>query len=429
MKWRNWSASVEFEASEILYPRSEAEIIQIVERARQAGLMVRVVGSGHSFTPLVVTDAILMSLDHWQGLIRVDTSRQEVTVRAGTKIHALHELLYEQGFSQENLGDIDVQSIAGAISTGTHGTGASLGSISTQVTALRLVTGTGEILNCSESENRDLFKAAQVSLGALGIITEVTLRCLPRYKLHLQWRKGSLSDCLANYEQYKAENRHFEFFWIPHTDAVMMKFMNMSDAEVRGTNLFRQFNETVLENAALYLLMEASRFFPKISKKVAQTIGSLITGGEDVQYAHKVFASTRLVRFQEMEYNVPVEHFVTVMRELEALFQSGQHDSIAFPIECRFVRRDDIFLSPAYEREAAYIAVHEYKGKPYRAYFDAAEAIFKRYEGRPHWGKMHSRQAADLRPAYPQWAAFQTARQQLDPDGVFMNAYLKTLFG
>ncbi|MEM7345023.1 MAG: D-arabinono-1,4-lactone oxidase [Chloroflexota bacterium] len=428
MTWQNWSGAVQANPSESLAPSTEAEIVAIVKRARQTGQTVRVVGSGHSFTPIVATDDILLSLDEMQGLVKVNHAKNEVTVKAGTKIRALHLILFEHGFSQENLGDIDVQSIAGAISTGTHGTGKTLGSIATQVTALRLVTGTGEVLTCSETENSELFKAAQISVGALGIITEITLRCLPAYTLHLQWSKGSLTDCLENYERYWDDNRHFEFFWIPHTDTIMRKSMNFTEADPRKNNFLKYFQENVIENAALWVLMEASRLFPKRSPTVARAIEALVSDGEDVNYAHNVFASKRLVRFQEMEYSLPIEHFASAMQALRALFET-ERPNVAFPVECRVVRQDDIYLSPAYGRDSAYIAVHEYNKKPYRDYFEAVEAIFRRYEGRPHWGKMHTCTAEDFAQMYPKWDAFHAARKQCDPDGVFITPYLRRIFG
>lgn len=426
--WQNWSGSVTCEPAAIQYPTTEEEIVALVRSARDSGKHLRVVGSGHSFTPLVSTNQTIMCLDHYTGLVSVDAENRLVTVRAGTKIKELGELLHEHGLAQENLGDIDVQSIAGAISTGTHGTGIRFGSISTQVAALRLISGTGEVIDCSETHNREIFKAAQVSLGALGVISTVTLRCAPAYKLHYVWRKGTLEDCLNNLERYKSENRNFEFYWIPYTDAVLLKCMNETDAPARAKNRFRQFNEIVLENGVFWLLCEICRWFPSQSPRIAKLIASLISNGEDVNYSHRIFATPRLVRFQEMEYNLPTEHFAAALREIDAGIRR-ERIQVHFPLECRFVRADDITLSPASGRDSAYIAVHMYKGMAYRAYFDLVESVFKRYEGRPHWGKMHTRRADDLRLLYADWERFTALRAQLDPDGVLLNDHLRQLFG
>lgn len=428
IQWQNWSGSVNATPETIRYPTTQQEIINLVNECRTRGARIRVVGAGHSFTPLVQTDGVMVSLEHYQGVEHVDAAKQQVTVRAGTTIKALGELLLARGLAQENLGDIDVQAIAGAISTGTHGTGARLGSIPTQVAALTLVTPSGEAVTCSETQNRDLFKAAQVSLGSLGIISAVTLQCVPAFRLHYIWRKSTLSDCLANLKTLKAENRNFEFFWLPYTNTVLLKSMNLTDASARPKNLFRRFNELVIENGFFWLISRFNRRFPSLSRRVTRVMAALITNGQDVNYGHKIFATSRLVRFQEMEYNIPAEHFIPAMHEIEAHIRERQFH-VHFPLECRFGRADDIWLSPAYKRDSAYIAVHMYKGMPYREYFEAIEAIFRKYEGRPHWGKLHTQDAASLRRLYPMWDDFQAVRARIDPDGMFLNGYLRALFG
>lgn len=424
--WQNWSGSVKFTPEKIAYPASESEIVQLVKDCRARGKSLRVMGSGHSFTPLVQTDGVLVSLDNYQGVFETDPKNHRATVRAGTKIKRLGDELFSYGLAQPNLGDIDVQSIAGAVSTGTHGTGATLGSLSTQIAALRLVTATGEIVECSAEQNREIFKAAQVSLGALGIITQVTLQLVPTYRLDYHWRKETLAHCLENYDKYRQEYRHFEFYWFPHTKAVLAKFMQPTDKPAREKNLFRKFNDTVLENGVFWLLSETARLFPKRAAMVAGITGSLLSGGSDLNHSHRLFATTRLVKFQEMEYNLPVEHFATVLREIDETIRREKF-RVHFPLECRFAQADDIYLSPANGRASAYIAVHMYKGMEYKPYFDAIEQIFQRYQGRPHWGKMHTLKAPALAQLYPDWEKFQAVRRQLDPDGFFLNDYLKEL--
>ncbi len=321
-----------------------------------------------------------------------------------------------------------MQSIAGAISTGTHGSGARLGSISTQVIGLTLVTAAGELLECSETRNHEMFKAAQVSLGALGIITSVTLQLLPAYRLDYSWRRETLNECLTNIEAYRRDNRNFEFFWLPYSDGTLTKRMNVTDAPAREKNMLRQFNELVLENGVFWAFSELCRRFPTASPQVGALLGRLISGGSDVNYSHKIFATPRLVKFQEMEYSLPAANLVAALRAIDACIRR-QRFLVHFPIECRFVRADDIDLSPATGRDSAYIAVHMYKGMAYRAYFDAVEAILRAYGVRPHWGKMHSLTARELRPLYPRWDDFQAVRRRLDPDGLFLNPYLRTIFG
>lgn len=425
--WENWSESVICTPTAIHYPTTQDEIIQIIKSCNTNHQKIRVVGSGHSFTPVVKTDQILISLDEYQGIENIDFEQQQVTVLAGTKIKTLGDALFEQGLAQENLGDIDIQSIAGAVSTGTHGSGVTLGNIATQIVALTLISANGDVIECSETQNQNIFKAAQISVGALGIISKLTLQLVPAFKLDYRWQKESLQNCLDNLDQYKSENRNFEFFWIPYTDTVLAKFMNMTDKEPKSRNLFRKFNENVIENAVLWILSATNRLRPSLSKRISQIMSMLVSSGSDVQYSHRIFATVRYVKFQEMEYNIPAEDFIPAIKDIQACITDNKME-VHFPIECRFTRYDDIYLSPAYGRDSAYIAVHMFKGMAYKDFFIKMEEIFKKYEGRPHWGKMHNRTATDFKTLYPKWQDFQAARQQLDPDGLFLNDHLKEIF-
>lgn len=425
--WENWSGSVRFTPAERRAPASEAEIVDLVDECRRRGLGLRVVGAGHSFTPLVATAGVLVSLDRHAGLVDVDRAARRATLWAGTRLRDLGAALFERGLAQINLGDIDEQSIAGAISTGTHGTGATLGSISTQLVGLRLVTADGEVIACSMEREREIFRAAQVSLGALGIISAVTLQLMPSYRLRYTWEPRPLGETLERLEEYRAANRHFEFYWIPYTGATMVKLMNPTEAPAAPDGLMPWLQAMVLENGALWVLSEICRLLPPISPAVAGLMGGLISAGEDVNHSHRIFATPRLVRFQEMEYSLPAAAMAPALRKIDALIRE-RRVPVHFPLECRFVRGDDIPLSPAYGRDSAYIAVHMYRGMAYRPYFDAVEAILQRHGGRPHWGKHHSMSAGELRARYPEWEAFQTIRRRLDPQGIFLNPYLRAIF-
>jgi FAD-linked oxidoreductase len=426
--WQNWSGSVTAQPQAIRYPASLDEIAAIVREAHARNVNVRVVGAGHSFTPLVQTDGVLVSLDRFAGIESVDFAARRATVRAGTRIKALGEQLFAHGLAQENLGDIDVQSIAGAISTGTHGTGITLGSLSTQVVGLTLVTGTGEVIECSEQQHRDIFKAAQVSFGALGIIATLTLQLALAYRLDYTWRREPLAGVLDGLERERQAERNFEFFWFPYSEWAQVKRMHVTDAPAQPRNVLRKLNDLVLENGAFWVLSEVARRFPAASARIARLCGDLVGSGHDINYSHKVFATTRLVRFQEMEYSLPAEHMAAAIRAIAAYIRR-ERVRVHFPIECRYVHADDIDLSPAHGRDSAYIAVHMYRGMPYRDYFAGVEAILRGFGGRPHWGKLHTLTARELQPLYPRWEAFQAARRRLDPAGVFQNAYLKTLLG
>ncbi len=426
-RWHNWSGSVVGTPWQFVLPGSMSELAQRVKTYARDGRRVRVVGSGHSFTPLVQTDDVLMSLDGLQGIESVDTERGTVTVLGGTKLKRLGEELLSRGLAQENLGDINVQSIAGAISTGTHGTGIRFGSLATQVEGLTLVTADGELLECSPEQHPDIFKAAQVSLGALGVIARVTLRVVPAKVLHYQGLRKRLGDCLDSLEQYKQENAHFEFFWFPYTEWVQAKFLNPTDRPPDKSSFGSTFNKIVLENWVYGLLSEVNRRYPRLSKRVCQISASSIASIDETNYSHRLFSTPRSVRFQEMEYNIPAEHTVAVIHEIQECIEREQFE-VHFPLECRFVHSDDIWLSPAYQRESAYFAVHMYKGMPYQNYFQAIEAIFKRYDGRPHWGKMHTLGSAELAVLYPHWQDFRRVRAEIDPRGLFLNDYLHDLF-
>ncbi len=426
-QWSNWSGSVKCSPVEIVKPRSIDELTKIVGEYGRAGRHLRVAGSGHSFTPIVQSNDVLLSLEEMQGIESIDAERGSVTVLGGTVLKNLGNMLFEHGLAQENLGDIDVQSISGAISTGTHGTGTRFGTLSTQVEGLTLVTAMGEILECSPEREPDVFKAAQVSLGTLGVIAKVKLRVVPAKRMHYQSQQKKLADCLANLEQYKQENSHFEFFWFPYTDGVQAKFLNETTEPVSKSTFWGNFNKVVLENYVYWLLSEACRRVPSLCKTVCHISARSIATIDEINYSHRLFTTRRMVRFQEMEYNIPVEHTISLINEIQECIQQRQVQ-VHFPIECRFVHADDIWLSPAYQRDSAYIAVHMYRGMPYRSYFYSIEEIFKRYEGRPHWGKMHTRTARELAVLYPRWHDFWRVRAALDPQGVFLNSYLHDLF-
>jgi FAD-linked oxidoreductase len=425
--WENWSGSVTCRPRALPRPASVEEIQAIVREVAEQSGTVRVVGTGHSFTPLVATDDTLISLDRFAGLESVEAG-DRVTVKAGTKLKALGEALFAEGLAQENMGDINVQSVAGAISTGTHGTGAALGGVATQVRALTLVTGTGEVLTCSETESPEVFKAAQVSLGALGVIARVSLQVRPAYRLEAKKGPARLDDLLGALDAHKAGNRHFEFFWFPHTDRAQVKFLNPTDSPPTPAGLGQYLTDVVLENGAFWALCEACRRVPAFCKPASRIAGAAISKSRSVGWSHDVFATPRLVKFQEMEYALPADRLVEVLQAVRDCI-AREDFRVNFPLEVRFGRGDDIWLSPAYGRDTAYVAVHMYRGMPHRAYFDALEAIFKRHGGRPHWGKLHTQAAETLRDLYPMWDRFLDVRQALDPRGVFLNAHLKALLG
>jgi FAD-linked oxidoreductase len=408
-QWTNWSGGVVCTTHHIATPTDEAGVIRLVRQAVRAHTTVRVVGSGHSFTPLCATDGLLISLDGLQGVVAVEPAAGEATVWAGTKLYALGDPLWAHGLALANMGDIDRQALAGAISTGTHGTGRTLGSLSTQVVGLRLVSALGEVVECSPTHQPEIFKAAQVSLGSLGVITQVTLRLLPAYFLHERTWVVSFDECLTELEQHIQANRHFEFFWVPQEDLCAMKTLNpvvLSADEQIDLPLYKgqMTNDQSLGRLARYVRQE------------------------QVDRSYRIFPSERTLKFNEMEFAVPAANGPDCLCELRQLMRT-RHRDVAWPIEYRTLAADDLWLSPAYGRETVTISIHQAAELPYQDFFADAEAICRNHDGRPHWGKIHTYTAQELARRYPQWENFQRTRQQLDSAGRFLNSHLRIIFG
>ena len=429
--WKNWAKNVSCKPKNIFSPNTEDEIITIVEQCREQHQNIRLVGAGHSFTELVKTDDVILSLKNYHGALTdsLDSNSHELTILAGTTLKELGQLLYAQGLAMENLGDIDKQSIAGAISTGTHGTGLALQSIANQVTELELITGSSKVLKISEKTDRDTFKAAQVSLGALGIISKVRLRLIPAYNLEVEKKKDKLNTCLEDITAHRTKNRHFEFFWFPYTNTIQRKIMNFSVNKVQNKPVRRYFNDVLLENVGLGMLAYPCRVIPATFMcKMMNKIGAvLISNTKDVNSSYKAITTPRWVKFIEMEYAVPMDEGVDTLTEIKTWIEKN-NIRVEFPVEFRYVKGDDIFLSPFYQRDSAVIAVHMLKGMPWKKYFEGCEKILRSHTGRPHWGKRHTLKAKDFARLYPKWQDFQTIRKKLDPDNIFLTPYLKTLF-
>ncbi|MCR8657785.1 D-arabinono-1,4-lactone oxidase [Paenibacillus endoradicis] len=425
-KWSNWSGTVNTAPEKIVYPRTIEEVASIVMACSNESKYIRVVGSGHSFSAVAASDQVLMSLDEMQGIVNVNRSEYTATVWAGTKLKLLGELLYAKGLAQVNLGDIDLQTIGGAISTGTHGTGKRLGSISTQVVGITVVNGLGEIMECTEESHPQLFKALQISLGSLGIIVQVKLKLKASYLLGYESMRMQLDNCLPQMSQLAEENRHFEMYWFPYANTCQVKIMNEVNFSTPETPLRDYFNEHIMENSLFGALSMLCKSMPSLTKTVSRLSASSIPVTTKAAYSHKIYATKRMVRFNEMEYNVPAEALEDVIRDMRKAMDK-QNFHVHFPVECRYVASDNIWLSPSYERDSAYIAIHMYRGMPYEQYFNAMEEIFLHYEGRPHWGKMHSLKGTQLQKLYPRWNDFIAIQSEMDPQRILLSPYMQQL--
>ena len=428
MTWQNWAGTATADPAQRYWPRSAEAIADAIKDAAEAGLTVRALGSGHSFTPAAATSGAALDLSGWTGVISADTGSGLVTVRSGTTIRQLNAALDVLGLAMPNLGDIDAQTIAGAISTGTHGTGARLGGIATQVEALELVLADGSIVSCSPRQRPDLFTAAQVSLGALGVISTVTLKCVPAFDLSADERPMPLDEVLERFDEFAASNDHFEFYWFPYGKNALLKRNN------RGTELprmpaWRRFVEyEVMENAAFGTLCRTGRAAPALIKPLNRFAASTLSKRAYSAASHQVFVTPRRVRFVESEYAVPRESIHEVLGELRTAVPRLTHP-VMFPVEVRVAAADDIWLSTAHGRDTAYVAIHQYVGLPYQEYFRAFESITTAVGGRPHWGKMHTRDAAQLAELYPRFADFRRVRDEVDPERRFANPYLEQVLG
>ncbi|MEO5689003.1 MAG: D-arabinono-1,4-lactone oxidase [Burkholderiaceae bacterium] len=426
--WKNWSGYVDCPRTPLLTPDSGAQLAQVLSEASRDGRPVRMVGAGHSFSPLVASDGVIVSLDKLQGIIDVDAATNVARVHAGTRLFALGAALAQRGLAMENVGDINVQSIAGATSTGTHGTGLAFGNLATQIAALKFVTADGRETVASPTENPQLFDGGRIALGSLGVLTEVSLRLVPAFRLRLERGKMDLEECLAQADALVASNRSFEFYWLPHTETVLTKKWNTTDAPVDKVGLGRWVSDVLLENAAFGFLCDIGKAVPSMCPSLSRLCASLVSHSEQVDASWSMLSTVRQVRFNEMEWSVPVARGADALREIKALIARREFP-LMFPLEVRWVRGDDIWLSPNHGRDSVHISVHQYRGMPFEGYFDAVQAICLNHGGRPHWGKVHSLRAAQLSTLYPRWDDFMALRERMDPKGLFLTPYLRGLFG
>ncbi|MBE7188679.1 D-arabinono-1,4-lactone oxidase [Jatrophihabitans endophyticus] len=428
--WTNWAGTVSCDVA-VAAPASVGELQRVVAAATERGQRVKPVGAGHSFTAIAATDGLQLDLRHLAGIVHADRASGLVTVLAGTRLHDLNEALWQLGLSMTNLGDIDVQTVSGAVSTGTHGTGARFGGIATQLRALELVLADGALLRCSAEENPEIFAAARVGLGALGVVATVTLQCEPAFALAASEAPASLDDVLADLDANVLGNDHFEFYWFPHTRRTLTKRNNrvLPRTGLRPLPPARAWlDDRFLSNTVFDGVNRLTTRRPGLIPRANAIASGALSARDFVDRSYRVFASPRTVRFREMEYAVPRDAVPHVLAEIERwLARSGE--LVGFPVEVRFAAADDIWLSTAYERESGYVAVHQYHRREHERYFAAVERIATDVGGRPHWGKLHGRDAASLRAAYPRFDEFVAVRDKLDPGRTFDNDYLRRVLG
>ncbi|MFJ2472470.1 D-arabinono-1,4-lactone oxidase [Streptomyces sp. NPDC087659] len=430
--WRNWAGTVAARPVREVTPASAGELAEAVRRAAEDGLRVKTVGSGHSFTAIAATDGVLVRPDLLTGIREIDRTAMTVTVEAGTPLKRLNAALAREDLSLTNMGDIMEQTVAGATSTGTHGTGRDSASIAGQIRGLELITADGSVLTCSEKgtdEEREIFAAARIGLGALGVISAITFAVEPLFLLTAREEPMTFDRVTSEFDELHAENEHFEFYWFPHTGNCNTKRNNRSAGPAAPPGAVSGWIEDeLLSNGLFQVVNSLGRAIPATIPTIAKVSSRALSARTYTDIPYKVFTSPRRVRFVEMEYALPREAAVPALRELKAMVDRSPL-RISFPVEVRTAPADDITLSTASGRESAYIAVHMYKGTPYRSYFTAVERIMTAHGGRPHWGKIHTRDAEYFESVYPRFGEFLALRDRLDPDRVFGNDYLRRVLG
>ncbi|MEN8409793.1 D-arabinono-1,4-lactone oxidase [Acinetobacter bereziniae] len=417
-KWNNWSGFQHSQPEHILKPSSIDELKNIVQNHHK----IRVVGAGHSFTPLVCTDATLLSLDHFSGVENVNTALTQANIWSGTRLFNLDQYLEPIQQSLMQQGDIDQQSLAGAVSTGTHGTGLNLHCISAYVEAFELLTASGDILTCSRQDNPNIFEAGRVSLGSLGILTKITMQNKPRYKLKEHVRLCSVKEFFENIDLWKTQHRHIECFAFSHADQLILKTLDITDEDIQPRKL-----SWPSEDALLTICCSLTKSFPALNPKLQKLLGVFIKPTTFVDWSSQIFPTPRETKFNEMEYQIPVESGMECLEAVLTALKNAKAQTF-FPVEFRFVKGDDIWLSPFYQQDSISISVHQYHKQAPNQLFDEIEPIFQHYRGRPHWGKMHNMGASQLQALYSKWDDFMQLRAQLDPTQKFLNPYLEKLF-
>ena len=422
--WRNWGRSASSRPFAVARPESVDEAAALIRFAREEGRTVKAVGAGHSFTAIAATDGLQLDLSALSGIRRIDGHR--ITLGAGTRLSDVPPLLTPHGLAMQNLGDIDRQTLAGATSTGTHGTGARFGGLATRIVGARLLTGEGRALTVSTTENPELLPAVQLGLGGLGLLTEITVDTVDAFLLHAVERPMGFDEVLDDFGARMSATDHVEFYWWPHTERVMTKANTRlpGGAEPRPVGPVANWvEERLMSNAVLAAKCAVGHVIPALTPPINRLATRVYGDREYVDHSHEVFTAPRNVRFHEMEYALPREAVPSALRELrDVIDRSGWR--IEFPVEVRVAAADDTWMSTAYGRDSGYIAVHRSIREDPTAYFDAAERILLAHDGRPHWGKLHTLGRAELEPRYPRFADFVAVRERLDPDHVFTNPYL-----
>ncbi|HVK30817.1 MAG TPA: D-arabinono-1,4-lactone oxidase [Nocardioides sp.] len=430
--WRNWSGLESASGLQAVSPATAAEVAAVVTDARAAGRTVKAAGTGHSFTAIAAPQHVHLLPDRMRGIVAVDRDAMTVTALAGTQLKAFNAELEQLGLSLHNMGDIAEQTLAGAVSTGTHGTGGRAAGLAAQVVGLEIVTGTGDVVRASATENADLLALGRVGLGALGVLTTLTFAVEPLFLLRAEEQPMSWDEAMASFDDLTAAHDHVDMYWFPHTDRMLTKHNTRVGTDLSAAEPLPRWrgwlDDDLLSNtvfgAQTAVLNRVPRAIPAANRFASRMLGA--RSYTDV--AHRVFTTERRVVFREMEYAVPRAAGLDALRECRTAFErSGL--GVSFPVEIRVAPADDVAMSTSYGRDSFYLAFHTHRAADHTAYFALMEAIMRDHDGRPHWGKLHHLDAGDLADRYPRFGEFTALRDRLDPDRVFTNPYLDRVLG
>lgn len=428
--WSNWSGSVRCTPRQVVLPADEQAVAAVLAEARGGDLPIRVVGAGHSYSPLVATTGTILSLDRLVGILAVDAGAKSAVIAAGTRLHSLGVPLRARGLALQNQGDVDYQALAGALATATHGTGITLGCLSAGIARLRLALADGSMLECDAAHEPDVFRAAKLHLGCLGAVTAVTLELRSAYRLRDETRVVPLEQGLASLPELIRQHRHVECWWFPHADVIGVRTMSETGEPVNDRPFSRWVKETVIDNGLFGLVAGLSRV-PGLSGSraaLSRLVARLAGERPYIDWSDRVLATGRTVRANEMEYAVPAALGPDAIRAVRD-YVRRHRTAVLFPIEYRYVAADDIPLSPFYHRDSAVLSIHQDARVNREPYFRDVEQLLRDMGGRPHWGKLHSLSARELEPLYPEWGLFRRVRARLDPAGKLMTPYLRHVLG
>lgn len=426
-RWTNWSNNVVSYPSHFFAPKTIEEIQQIVNQMKNQGT-IRVTGAAHSFSPIAMPESAALTLHHLRGLIAIDQQTQTATFYAGTYLHEIGPILASYGLALSNMGDIQAQTLAGVITTGTHGTGITLGSFSDMVTKWGFVNGLGEYLE-HERDDDELSQALHVSVGLLGILVTVTIKVVPLYSLYYVSRRANLQKELASFQRAIRQHRHIEWFYFPGSELIQVKTMDCT--ALKKQHIWeRKIDELklqLLENGAFYMASELCKWQPNASHVVSKLSSRLVSEGERTSLSYMIFPTPRKVKFNETEYAIPLPHFEACMEEIHHTLKRQQFN-VHFPIECRTTKGETGYFSPTQGQESAFIAFHMYKGMEESEYFAWVRSIMQKYNGRPHWGKINEYDEKNIRNYYPQFNEFARIREIQDPHNIFLTTYFRHIF-